>query len=318
LKKRETVDDAITAETVRIIKELESNGIVVDDLRWRGCRDEAMMIVTLDYCKRGNFEQILDLLFEQWDADGGFEYFNQVAQHMVLQNQIADAKRMWTTLIAARAELLNSKGLIAIQQYMDFLRRLGDETELDKLKQNIAELRARTLNLFKDCNNRFMNEDNFWDIICRVKKESPSYLVRSSFLQTRLLTYSADAIRKFEELFAEKMQQANTWNLWALAYLAFDGCSNDGFSDFRAWLISEGQETFENVSSNPDSIIDLNLTPRQLEMFRYVAKQTFELKTQEQLSAVAIPEGKPLGTEWTEDDGDLKLRYPALYAHFKG
>jgi hypothetical protein len=35
------------------------------------------------------------------------------------------------------------------------------------------------------------------------------------------------------------------------------GCSNDGFEDFRGWLIVQGHEVFERMIADPDTLADL-------------------------------------------------------------
>lgn len=45
--------------------------------------------------------------------------------------------------------------------------------------------------------------------------------------------------------------------LWAAGYLINDGCSDDGFEYFRAWLIAQGREVFERVVADPDALAGL-------------------------------------------------------------
>jgi hypothetical protein len=45
--------------------------------------------------------------------------------------------------------------------------------------------------------------------------------------------------------------------LWAAAYMINGGCSNDGFDDFRGWLIAQGREVFERIVTDPDALADL-------------------------------------------------------------
>ncbi|MFD8951587.1 DUF4240 domain-containing protein [Streptomyces xanthophaeus] len=45
--------------------------------------------------------------------------------------------------------------------------------------------------------------------------------------------------------------------LWAAAYLAHGGCSDDGFDYFRGWLIAQGCDVFERVAADPDALAEL-------------------------------------------------------------
>jgi hypothetical protein len=45
--------------------------------------------------------------------------------------------------------------------------------------------------------------------------------------------------------------------LWAAAYMINGGCSDDGFDDFRGWLIVQGREVFEHIVADPDALADL-------------------------------------------------------------
>jgi hypothetical protein len=45
--------------------------------------------------------------------------------------------------------------------------------------------------------------------------------------------------------------------LWAAAYMINGGCSNDGFDDFRGWLIVQGREVSERIVTDPDALAGL-------------------------------------------------------------
>lgn len=50
--------------------------------------------------------------------------------------------------------------------------------------------------------------------------------------------------------------------LWAAAYMINSGCSDDGFDDFRGWLIVQGNEVFGRIIADPDALADLPHRPR--------------------------------------------------------
>jgi hypothetical protein len=317
-QKQESVEIAIDVERARLIERKKSSGVAMNDFQWRECDIEAMMLVTLKNCEAGKFDKIIEYLFEQWDGGDGYEYFCKVAEFLVLQHQISVAKKMWRSLITLRAEITKEETLVAMQHYLNFLRRIGDQEELMRLNGEILELRSRTLNLFKDSNRRIMSEDNFWDILYRVKEESPSYLVRPSFLQKRLLTYPIDAIQSFAEIFSNKLNQSDNRNLRALAYFSFGGCSDKGFNDFRAWLITEGQQIFECLTKNPNFIVDLRIELQKLEAVQDVMGNAYELKSQKQIPSNFQTKRNLSDAQWNEDDEALRACYPALNCYFNG
>src|SRR5206468_1039467 len=68
---------------------------------------------------------------------------------------------------------------------------------------------------------------------------------------------SEEEVADFYRIFHSYMDRAYDWNLWAAAYVMNGGCSDDGFIDFRGWLISMGEEVFENAMVNPETLVEL-------------------------------------------------------------
>ena len=53
------------------------------------------------------------------------------------------------------------------------------------------------------------------------------------------------------------LDKAYVATLWDAADIIGCGCSDDGFWDFRGWLIAQGQKVYENALSDPESLLDL-------------------------------------------------------------
>ena len=68
----------------------------------------------------------------------------------------------------------------------------------------------------------------------------------------RLAEIDAAEIVEFGAIFNEYSSGAYTWELWAAAYLIGGGCSDDGFLDFRGWLISK-EKVYERTLQDPQS-----------------------------------------------------------------
>ncbi|MFF3020693.1 DUF4240 domain-containing protein [Streptomyces sp. NPDC057939] len=105
-----------------------------------------------------------------------------------------------------------------------------------------------------------MNKQQFWQLIeeARDQASNPNDGEAVAREATALL-----ASRPFEEIIAgeqvlwELMVESYTNPLWAAAYLANGGCSDDGFDYFRGWLIAQGREVFERVVADPDALAEL-------------------------------------------------------------
>jgi hypothetical protein len=127
-------------------------------------------------------------------------------------------------------------------------------------------------------------------------------------LRQALLPLSSDELSAFDTLFDQKLSRAYQWNLWGAAYLINDGCSDDGFVYFRAWLIMQGRDVYEKALTNPDSLADICREPDEeieCEDVLYVAGELFEEKTgteMEPRSAGHSETNEPVGEKWEEDD----------------
>ena len=93
--------------------------------------------------------------------------------------------------------------------------------------------------------------------------------------------------------------------------------SDDSFRYFCHWLISEGQDRFQQSLSAPDSLADV---PRrdyfELESFAYVAAKLYEAKYGSELERdFSIELAQPAGQEWAEED--LPLLFPRLVAEYE-
>ena len=66
-----------------------------------------------------------------------------------------------------------------------------------------------------------------------------------------------EELMEFESHFEKIHTESFSWNLWGAAYLMNGGCSDDGFDYFRAWLMAQGQQTFDKVVKDPDTLATL-------------------------------------------------------------
>ncbi|MEO8671974.1 MAG: DUF4240 domain-containing protein [Tahibacter sp.] len=169
-----------------------------------------------------------------------------------------------------------------------------------------------------------MDKMQFWNVIDASRNDSEGDPeAQLDALRERLTGLSESDIADFERIFSEYHDRAYDWGLWGAAYVIGGGCSDDGFMDFRGWLISRGEKAYEAGLADPDSLVDVvtdNDDYCQVEGFQYLASEAWEAKTGK--SADGLPRAKlpfrekPDGEEWAEDA--LTVRFPRLSARFDG
>ena len=104
-----------------------------------------------------------------------------------------------------------------------------------------------------------MTLDDFWEHIKKSKRKDPDAHVEK--LTDRLGKLMPDEVVDFDHWWEMMAREAYHWNLWAAAYIINGGCSDDGFTDFRKWLILRGRDVFQAAVTNPDTLADLNVEP---------------------------------------------------------
>lgn len=174
-----------------------------------------------------------------------------------------------------------------------------------------------------------MNENQFWQVIDAAKAED-TCLDKVDVIIGKLTDFSIDDIFQFQKHLDQLMVQSYTSKLWAAAYLLMDGCSDDCFDYFRAWVMSQGRSFFEEVIGNPDVLGDL-LTDTMIdngfecEEFLSVAFAAYQEKTDEddfydQYYEKYEPKVMPdIELDWDEDDEEsLAALLPNLYKWLEG
>lgn len=194
-----------------------------------------------------------------------------------------------------------------------------------------------------------MDVDAFWELIehIRANTHDDEHLVEG--LATALLALPTDEILDFEDQLSEAKHQAYRWEVWGAAYLINGGCSDDGFHDFRAWLVAQGRDTFTRAVADPDSLAEHPAVRRMadsrrdgwlgLESLHFVAEETYERRTGDHEAFYAAltersgrrgtdtaqhPAGEeparhrgPAGEDWNFDDmAEMRRRLPRLASLF--
>ena len=167
-----------------------------------------------------------------------------------------------------------------------------------------------------------MDEASFWDLTAQTRAEADNDTGRQSeLLEERLRTLPPQQIVAFQRRRHRLDERAYTWDLWGAAYVIEDGCSDDCFRDFRAYLISLGRDTYEAALRDPDSLATVvqDAETGDWENADSVAADAYENVAGEDLPAEDSDlSGDPRGQPWDdENQEDLVRRYPRLAERFR-
>jgi Protein of unknown function (DUF4240) len=133
---------------------------------------------------------------------------------------------------------------------------------------------------------------------------------------------SEDELVAYQARFDELMAAANLIDLWGAAYLINGGCSDDGFHDFRAWLIGRGRHVYESALKNPDTLADvLDGEPVSEFGLDVAAARVYEETTGKDdfydrldRAEADLPPPPPEGIDWDfEDETEMRSRFPRLF-----
>ena len=167
-----------------------------------------------------------------------------------------------------------------------------------------------------------MDQGAFWELIAHTRAASGNDTGRQSeLLEERLRRLPGQQIADFGRIRHRLDQRAYTWKIWGAAYVIDDGCSDDCFRDFRAYLISLGRGPYEAALRDPDSLAPVvqDAEEGDWENADNVAPDAYENATGEDFPADDSDlSGNPSGEPWDDEDQDaLVQRYPALAARFR-
>lgn len=193
-------------------------------------------------------------------------------------------------------------------------RALDTKAEPERPRQATTEEIARYANS--------LSEEKFWQMIDRAKQAGAGECLRTAeALKRSLSRLSTDELLGFHVHFERKMAESYRHDLWAVAYIANGGASDDGFTYFRAWLIGQGRERYEAALQHPPAAVEGLSKPSafmgfECEELLYPSMEVHQQKTGHYppIGVVAYPV-MPAGTPWKEED--LPKLYPDLYRRFR-
>lgn len=112
-----------------------------------------------------------------------------------------------------------------------------------------------------------MSLERFWGIIAASrsgfdpKRSDGNMDSQVTLLRNALSELSAADVSSFANTFTKLFHDAYRWDLWAAGYIIEGGCGDDGFTDFRYWLISMGRDVYDNAMTDVESLADVAFAP---------------------------------------------------------
>lgn len=148
----------------------------------------------------------------------------------------------------------------------------------------------------------------FWQLMRKTRADGDDDTARQSgLLENRVKRLPQPAIEDFRQIRHRLDQRLYTWDVWGAAYVIEDGCSDDCFRDFRAYLISLGPEVYERALRDPDSLAG-----------RVKDAEQGDWENADDPLSDSDLSGPPSGTPWDDDHVErLIRRYPRLAAEFR-
>lgn len=97
-----------------------------------------------------------------------------------------------------------------------------------------------------------INKDTFWTLINQAKEHKGG---PNEWLMEQLVEMGPEQARTFDTIARVYMDLAYQYGLWsAAAVMERGGCSDDGFIDFREWLVGQGKDVYMAALKDPDSL----------------------------------------------------------------
>jgi hypothetical protein len=223
--------------------------------------------------------------------------------------------------VAARAPTFGqvrvSTGLVAIAALLLVTGYLLGTRGSDRSAEN-----ALAVETPRDAPAEAMNHGAFWGLIASARADADNDTERQSeLLEERLSKLPPRQIVRFQQIRRHMDERAYTWDIWGAAYVIDDGCSDDCFRDFRAYLISLGPRAFAAALRNPDSLAPIvkDAEGGDWENADDVAPDAYQTATGDDFPADSSDlSGSPRGEPWDDESQDtLVQRYPALAARFR-
>lgn len=197
------------------------------------------------------------------------------------QESLGRTKRLTLEAIALSAPFAEKSGTPHQQAW---LTRTASEV--------LAEERTRVTEKPLD---DVMEDALFWRLIA---PDGETTAERLDLLPDRLSAYSPAAIKTFGQMVTNRLAEAYRTDIWAMAYLLMDGCSDDAFDYFRDWLLLQGKAVFDAALSAPDDFDPASLTETPLaEGLLDAVDRAYAMRTGKDLPRLKKPKVKEISPD---------------------
>ena len=287
------------------------------------------------YYEKGALEPIVQVKSRRPYRTPGV--LDELLRHLQKAQRNDLIERLWSSVVRrARAEflinrldrdagqpssLLDQQKKAVLEGYghaIDWMTRLG---RVDAVRQLTEERDAlggeRFAVLPAVSDHRKMDEAVFWELISGARARGPTTVEQLAILGERLRAFKATDIKRFGSLYARHMRTLYHWNVWALAYAARGGCSDEAFQEFRTWLILQGDpELLEAAVKDPARAAvrvppDPNLPDGSCS---WMIEEAYLQRKGAPLELPMTDLDKPKGKEWPEQD--FETIFPELVEHY--
>ena len=120
-----------------------------------------------------------------------------------------------------------------------------------------------------------INKDTFWTLIAQAKEHTNG---PSEWLMEQLVDLGPEQAKKFDDIACAYTSLAYQYGLWtAASVMERGGCTDDGFTDFRGWLIAQGREVYMAALKDPDSLADApDYQDQRFDCLPHMGERAFE------------------------------------------
>ena len=164
-----------------------------------------------------------------------------------------------------------------------------------------------------------MTRDDFWRIVDELIRSTNGLEEFQEALSEHLASLNPTGIEGFARQFVELQIEANTTGVLEAAYIIGCGHSNDGFMDFRRWIVFQGRSAFDQIVGNPDCLGDYDPTADPIEQWycEYDPTWVYEEATGNELPLFDLPVYPDSPSDYDNVDV-LAKRYPRLWQRCRG
>jgi hypothetical protein len=163
-----------------------------------------------------------------------------------------------------------------------------------------------------------LDEAGFWKFIEATKAASDGNSGKQAkLLSDKLAEMSFAEIFAFSDWYDKFRDLARRCDLWAAAYIIEGGCDDDDFTDFQAWLVSQGEKIFHDALRDPETLADIVHVDDAVcvEELSHVYWRAYEKKTGEDMPIIYFRRHPELTGEYW-DPSEVDKMFPKLAAKF--